>query len=537
MPGIYAKFTGVQSVLSASFTLGHGSSPSVGIVEMLPQDALIPQVGDLVLGNEGRSVTLWDCLVDQASIRNSGGRTVSFRVLDHRWRWQFGSISGRYNVRNSANKLESASEKTPQELAALLFQAMGESSFNVSQLPNDSRPEVEWVESNPATELEELADSLGCRIVPKMSGSFSLEKLGSGSGIPQGSVISKSGETSAAPKPSAIECVTGPARFQQCFLLEAVGKDTDGKIKKIDDLSYTPSTGWSKESPYDLLIDSTDEKVRALANETVFRWYRIKDEISVVGYPQSKKLKDILPINDYLVDQDVDADGVETPKKGKVDGVFWNDDPGKVTDSTVRVEYKKPWSLDGERGIVQFGDFVVSLDATTGDVSPANMYLTCSFSARDSENRQTVRYLYNRPVSGGIAGTKKKVIRRDEIIPTVKQNYDASGIPTTIDKNTGEVDQEINYYLDAAETAFVPSQAEAAEYAGIEVISPDGAIQQITWEVFSGRGAITRISRNSEHDPATPSYEEFRQKKTQKRAAEILKSILVAARKSALWQR
>jgi len=54
----------------------------------------------------------------------------------------------------------------------------------------------------------------------------------------------------------------------------------------------------------------------------------------------------------------------------------------------------------------------------------------------------------------------------------------------------------------------------------------DGAIQQVGWEVASGQGAVTRISRNTEHDHTVPSYEDVRQKKAQKKAASVLNRIL-----------
>lgn len=512
MAGIYASFPGIDQIESASFTLCHGAAPSQGVITIIPQSGSIPQTGKLTLGNDAEKVEFNDCLLSKPTMQSgSGGTKISFTVYDRRWRWQFKSITGRYNTRSKADPtdVQLGTNKTPQELATLLFQALGESNFDVSQLPNYARPEVEWFEDNPAEELEELAESLGCRIVPKMGDRFALEPLGQGADIPPDFLMAEGRGFDPEPIPEKLRIVTGAVVFQMRFDLEAVGKDTDGKIKKIDDLSYAPTTGWSKESPYALLPDETDEKIRALAEETVFRWYRIVEPFAVPKNDKTTKRADILPVNDTLIDEEEDDDGIKVPLKAKVDGKFYDDSGLTESDGTTYVEIKDGWSLDTERGIVQFNSFKVRISATSGDVTPAAMRLTCSFNCRETVGKDLVRYIYNRPLALGIPNTGAKIEKKDDLIPTVKEDYDASGnVQQPPIDNLADLDQEINYYLDAMEAGLNPSSVSDGEYPGIRPIEPDGAIQQVSWEVVSGQGAKTRASRNSEHDVTVPSYKE-----------------------------
>ena len=156
---INATFPGIQNIRAVEFALGHGISPSVGTIEMLPQD-FAPEMGGTLRMTDGFNfVEFPDCRLDAPFGRwnPTGARTITVKVMDRRWRWQFGDIYGRYNFRDTGNNLVINSEKTPQQLATLLLNAMNETGYDVSSLPNDTRPEVDWIGDNPAEQLNELA--------------------------------------------------------------------------------------------------------------------------------------------------------------------------------------------------------------------------------------------------------------------------------------------------------------------------------------------------------------------------------------------
>lgn len=521
------EFPGVLNPRSCEITLGHGITPTGGTIEFLPQAYAPDFAGTLRLTDGTRSVSFENVHLDAPYTQRdtNGLQVITCRILDRRWLWQFGEIYGRYNYRDTGNNLTINSEKTPRQLATLLLEAMNEADYDVSQLPNDTRPEVEWIGDNPAAELQELAESLGCHVVLKLDNTVSLLPVGTGADLPTNFVITRAHGFDPAEIPEKLKVITGPYRFQQKFELEAVGKDTDGTIKPIDDLSYTPSGGWSAESPYFLLAGSTDAQARALAKETVWKWYRIVDDFTVVDYSDTDKLRDILPVDDFLVDQDTDADGNYIPKKAFVEGSYWEEYPGKTSPTNTTGTKYKPyfgsWSLDRDRGIVIFSDPVLKIDA--GTFIPAELFFTCSFNARNSTNRQTVRYARYRTLTGGIPGTVQ-IVRRDEIIPTTKQNYDSNGDPTTITDNETAVQDEADYQLDAAQVKYQDVTTDDGEQFGIFSISPDGAIQQVQWSVVVNQGAKTRASRNTEFNWKVPSYEESRRIQETKEFAKAVKA-------------
>ena len=508
-------FPGIDSPLSASYTLGHGVSPSIATLEMIPQygASQVQESGDLVLSCGGSSITVRDCRVDSASSRysSSGARIITLRLLDRRWKWKFGKIDGRYNLRKSDNSIDSATEKTPVELAELLLDEMGESGYQTGDLPNDTRPEIEWVAENPADKLQELCESVGCHVVLQTDNTVAIRKVGTGASLPEGPQLSLSFGLNPPDKPESMTFVSGPVRFQQQLELEAVGEDTDGAIKLIDDLTYAPTAGWEKESPYSLITSETDANKRALAEKTVFRWYRIKDSISAPEYPEISRLEDILPVDDFLVATQEDNNGKKVPRKAYVYGTFWEKNLGQTEDSE-NTHCKFDFSLDRERGIVQFSEFVVRLGATAGEVAAADLKLVCSYTGRDSTNNQVVRWTKELPVNGGTPGTGTEVVRQDDVIPTVEELYNLTTFQPDGTQNNlnDDVEPEAQHYLDAALLKYQDVQTDEREYPGILDINPDGAIHQIGWSVRtgSGGGASTQASRNSEYSLAVPSYHE-----------------------------
>src|SRR5262245_22963248 len=102
MPGTallqYATFPGVNSVISCSYTCSHGTSPSVAVLEIVPQPNVIAAGGSLVFFFDGFTLTIPNCKVDQASLRyDAQGFVWSLSIFDRRWRWAFGEVSGSWN--------------------------------------------------------------------------------------------------------------------------------------------------------------------------------------------------------------------------------------------------------------------------------------------------------------------------------------------------------------------------------------------------------------------------------------------------------
>ncbi len=155
----------------------------------MPQAASPAVVGTLVLTFGETRVEFPDCKLDYGTVeRTAGGLICRLALLDHRWRWRFGQISGTYNVRRDDSQLQKNaddadnSERTPQQLATLCLEAMGETQFDVGDLPNESRPSVEWDCVVPADALAALCDQLGCRVVLQLNNRVALRRAGVGAG-------------------------------------------------------------------------------------------------------------------------------------------------------------------------------------------------------------------------------------------------------------------------------------------------------------------------------------------------------------------
>src|SRR5579872_313698 len=239
--------------------MSQGISPGVCHVE-LPQELCgqLASRGDLEFTYGDQSFTLFDCKLASGHLAPArGGYLARVRLLDRRWRWKFGCISGNYNLRMAAGapaaegldanaghgvipaaldasrRVRPGTEKSPQELAILCLEAMGETLYDVSALPNDPRPQVDWSYSNPAQALQSLCDGLGCRVVLGLADNrVRIVRHGEGSPLPQNAFVEfPSAGLRPAAAPGALLLVGGPSVFQGFLPLEPVGIDLDGSIR------------------------------------------------------------------------------------------------------------------------------------------------------------------------------------------------------------------------------------------------------------------------------------------------------------------
>ena len=530
-PQALVDFPGVTDFTKASMTFSaHGITPSTCSITTTPRDSFAAKIGELRFIYEGtRPIARFpNCAVVRGSARYStNGNRVTFQVQDRRWMWRFGSIDGHYNARLPDGSIDKDTEKTPQELATLLLRAMipgGEQGAAVANLPNAARPEVHWEASNPAKELANLCDLLHCRIVLGLDNRVRIFRIGQGKDLPaNGQVINSGYGLSNDTVPGAIHVVCAPILFQSNFVLEAVGEDTDGSIKLIDDLSYAPGTGalpWKNEYP-SVLGNVTETyvkggvtlKTRNLALKSVFRWYRIKSLVGG-GFRQKNfntdqpynptKLEHLLPVFGELVETVEQPDGSKKHELAFVTGSFQQDSAGvKTAVMPTGSLYTGGFSLDEARGIVQFSEplFIES----SGVLSPANLVLTCTHHAKT--DGVTIRHELKR-TGDNSRHVGPMLLRHPEIRRTIVNALSSSVV--LVDDNRGDVDKEANYYIDAQVDEIGRTPSIDAIYAGLLPIQPDGAIQQITWNLGGGQGSTTRASRNVEYSPYMPSYKERR---------------------------
>lgn len=568
------SFPGLRSILKGDFTLSHGISPSAATIVISPQSNFAVSTGPLVISYGTRQIRFEDCFLDLTTMQvGADGTTLTLRIVDRRRKWKFGYVSGSYNQFRSDGRLNKATEKTPQQLAAILLTEMGETNFDVSGLPNETRPKVDWDYSNPAEALAQLCDTLGCRVVLTTKDKVKICQLGVGADLPTDRFSAGGYSFDPPDVPDKLLFVCGPTRYQVRFNLEAVGRDISGEVVPIAELSYNPrgkgeTYGWVDQYPdkFQSLIgtDQGQEKVRALALETVFRWYRIKEpatkDMEIPKYGRIEKISQILPLDDRLIDQETAIDETyPQPQHAIISGRFMDDvgDPKPLVPTAMGTRCKFGYSLDKERGIVMFSQPLflqtrLSQDLYTNDGLtkilsanslaniPAFLTIECVVTVKDAKTRKPERHTVERDLGNGRFRTKPKVIRRDDIFLTRRVRYtdlaettygmddllsftDATGgIPvqsvTQIIENRvagpgvhGDqgIDNRIKYYLDSEVARITPKESLNYSYVEIRDISPDGAIHQVSWSVGPD-GATTTASKNSEFDLVVPSYDERR---------------------------
>ncbi len=577
------RFPGIFSILGGSFTLAHGTAPSYAIIRLSPQANFAAPQGTLEITYGGDPpIQFPDCKIDIARLDvGSGGQVWTLRIADRRWKWAFGEITGRYNLVKPGGRIDLDTEKSPQDLATLLLKEMGEVRFDVSQLPNETRPYVEWASDNPAEMLSRLCDTLGCRVVLQLDNRVKICRLGDGGSLPTARIMGGGFGFDPPEKPDAIKVVCAPTQYQARIILEAVGLDTDGTVKLIKDLSYNPHGegephGWVAEYPetFGSLIgaDTLSESIRALALRTVYRWYRIKEmatgDLVVPGRKGPlKDIRQILPLQENLLDIEsgIATLGERYPQAmhATVYGSFYDNstDPKTFVNKPAGTQYPGSFSIDTERGIVQFNEPVYLIADVTTDVTrlftagtiatapcsvyaPAQLVLECVFNVHDEKTFQPERHTKTRKIANGRNKTKPKIIKREDLAKTVRTRYVsptnssvsindivtlaaafASPTPLVVrDTITNELgtglsiagggvdaglDGKMDYYLDADEALYQNRTTKSYKYLKIMPISPDGKIHQVTWNVGS-EGATTEASENDEVNRYVPSYDEKR---------------------------
>ena len=534
-----ASFPGVNSIVDATISIGHGPSPSVATLTIAPQLNFIGEGGTLAFHFDGGTVAFPDCKIDYNSLqRNEQGEVWLLSIFDRRWKWKFGFISGFYNLREEDGSIKVGTEKTPHELAVLCFEAIKEGGYNLAGLPNDAKPEVQWDYDNPMEALAQLCDDLGCRIVLGLDNRVRICQVGVGATLSLEGVLENSLTIDLPERPDVIAVVTGPTRHQADFLLEAVGEDTDRKIKPIANLSYKPAAGWASEIPpfFDNVLTEKGERAHRLAQKTVYRWYRVVVPAVVPGYETVDSL-DRLEFESVQV-QTVTEDGRKRSRPAIIKGIWfeWKLGTDANVASTINPddpddEYPRSFSVDAAKGLVKFSQPIYANSSGTVPhiYVAATLRLRVACTVRRKNTLAWRRYLGHREIGGGF-NTPTRIVRHDEIVLNLYPQYNANyGVIRMMD-NLQAVKDESSYYLDGIEAEYNQTTPQSLVYAGLRAIELDGAIQQVVFNV-GPMGATTMAARNTEIWHRTIPYKERRRIELQGRTPQELVTLKAQQRR------
>ncbi len=505
------SFPGVRAVVSGSYTLNRGIAPSVVTLTVAPQDNLIARVGDVVFYENGNPVlTIADCAVDSSSVtKNSGGQIVTLSLFDRRWRWQFkGIVSGRYNQRDADSRIIQETLRTRQQLVTICLQAMGETAAGIGLVPGNpsnaaDTPEVDWLADNPAYSLAQLLQDCSLELVMKTNGSLEIVRPGQGQLLPVNGFLIEAQQTTNPPEvPSVIRAVGGPTEVEGRLPLEAVGRDRDGKWRLIDDLDYKPATGWGTSGDW-MFLNITDTRDRKLASETVWRCYRVKDTgiPAPPGFPAITSRRQILPIFNRKLESITDDNGEKRPLPSQVVGIYWIHNISTPINSTLNSYYvcHAKHAVEENEGIIIFDREIKKWDTASKKFVAADVYIDCVYRVADATTFAYHHMYYDLAVSGGSGGMD--VIKPDDTRRYLWEQRRAEPQSTSFTWRLRLAEAELLEQLRShamARAASYPIEVETqGRYAGLLPIQPDGAIEQVTWEI--GPPTTTTASRNGEH--------------------------------------
>jgi hypothetical protein len=454
--------------------------------------------------------------------------------------------------------------KSARQLCELCLKAMGCQSYDVSAVDDKAYPSVEWDAERPALALQALAERFGCRVVYRNdTDSLVLCKQGVGAPLPDGPLLMDSVGLTVKALPKKVSLLTAPIKYQVRLALEAVGFDFDGVWRPINLLSYapqpgTPTGGWetvcgppSVELPATVKLPGSRTLIDAqeLARAYVYRAYRVAltraEGMEVLRIPpdgkEKDKEKDRIDYHKQVIllpnQVEVGKDDLKrrSPRPAQVFGRYSvlrgaNNMAAEYYKTTKQTELRVPFSIDAEHAIIIFSNYVYAWkqvdDAGTPNSGkdldpkltkfaafPAELVLQTAVMVADRDTWQLRRKEFSRDVPGGVGDTPRYVVREEVLYAEGATYADDNSINTTWN-NRPEVQPRVDFYLAGEVLKLVPDESKGRAYCGIRNdVFPDGAIQQVTWEVGGGSNdkPCTVASRNTEHSVYLGNYARRRQ--------------------------
>jgi hypothetical protein len=262
-------WNGVEADGGGNFTLQPGEQPSSCVIRMR-MGYTYPETGVLTLTDGYQTRHFRGCRIARSVVTSSDGkRWRELTILDRRWTWgnKLAAVYGEYNRRERFAG-DVVNERSYRELASLCLDALGEKAYDVSALPHyyvTRQPgtnrkarfaigtRVVWDGNNPADCLRQICEETGTEITLATSDTIRIVRRGESLRRPVGDPRMMDFQSSIEPPivPRYLVHEGGHTQVQHDLPLEAVGMETDGDnagtFVPINELSYRPTLGWSRE--------------------------------------------------------------------------------------------------------------------------------------------------------------------------------------------------------------------------------------------------------------------------------------------------
>jgi signal recognition particle subunit SEC65 len=545
-------FGGVVNEGSGQFSFQAGTAPSRCTIRTR-LGVRYPHIGTLRITDGRQYRDFPDCRVVRHTIKREGGGWMREIVIeDRRWRWSRTRIWGVYNTTEKGVR-DPDSEKSARELAVLCLEAMKETGFDASVLPEDSYPDVSWDAASASAALESICAMFGCVVVlHPASNRVRIHKNNVGR---KPAVDSRAMDQTPSSEPQVVPPLLifegGHTLWQRDLVLEPVGIDKLSEkevVRKLDELSYKPDPkGWG--NPRDLI--NVDVDSRDLARRCVYRMFRVKPPFNLTPPPSGLKTtgKDaskvatevakffevaedalwrILPINSKQVSAaGLDEDGAlrdaallgafvrgKVGRKNNVDKADYNfDDPELVLPDDEELLWTDGFSIDAQRGIVTTNVPCYYLNNSVAE-APA-LRLRVGFGLRHPETRQFVSQQYRfKPPSPTPGATLPDLTKQSDVFfEILEKSFESGSYPSVT--NASQFIAAAQLYLAERLNSLYPDEAISIPYKGFvfdwEV---DGAIRSVTWAT-SRAGGTTLIDYSIERPEMRITHTQLREQSLQ----------------------
>lgn len=554
-PQAYVTWRGLKAHGEVQAVLQHGIEPSKFQIQVAP-DPELDLGGTFSICQGAVRIDFPDCRADYVDQhkQQDGLLLWTIVVLDRRWKWkECGQVSGYYNVRDGKD-IRKGTEKNIRELMKLCLDALGEQGYDVSQVDEANFPPVEWEYALPAIELDKLAQSINYRIVYKPSTNrFAILPADEGQQLQQGDAVEFSQTFNPPEQPDSLVFIGNRTLWETDLELEAVALDTDLTWKLLNKVSYHPivtpinitddldANYWynfvpSCDNINDAISVTTTDGTKSLkefARSQVYRRYRVKTPFMLNKFGKVTDLAQILPLIKERLST-IEIGGVSRKQNAIVWGTFTHGNCAMKNNSEFTTTgalrnqqspagnppkgllYGKGWRLDVETAIIEFDEPVFIFTKYPGGMEvdgkqvdrliaePPKLFLRTSFGVRDLDTRAWTHEEIKRQLPGRKFKTKPRYVKQND----VQLTYIDSGTTKTTD-NKKDYEKAAKFYLDQEQRQYQVQTPCAVEWPGIRKIDPDGAVQQITWQI-TDKGASTRASRNREEKILGITLEEQR---------------------------
>lgn len=489
---MFVSYGGSGAFNGIIFPFRWGMRPSACTLFGPPQS--VAQEGPLLINN-GTVVLFPNCVLQ--SVSDADG-VMSVTIHDRRARLNGAPFRGEYNVPVLGGP-DVKFEKTPREIANELFDLLGETGHDVSDLPNTARPYVRGGGRDARDVLESFCLSLGCRPVLRLNNKFSIVPIGDGAS--PGAPNSIADPTTAArfgAEPESIGIEFEPSVYQARLKLAAVEYDANDNL--VDPVAATLSL----PAPW-IGFPSLTQPERRRAEKSMYRIYRIDDThpdpLDVPGYGAINDIQQVFPVGGSLA-APVELNDYVTVAPARVVGKFFAGNYMGVTHATFE-EYRHPFTImDG--GYIVF-DRPVCKIGSDGVAEPCDeLFLETAFHVRKDDatgefERRIKTQSNNQDVNSLDRTFPSKMYAR-----FVSEYNDTTGdLDITTDNGT-EIDDEADKILAALSPAYEQKVAVPVMAGGIVVTEPGGIIEQVTWAAglptldTAGGAPVTWIGGNCE---------------------------------------